>query len=98
MTSTEIKADRGMTGLNLFGLLAVTVMVVSYALERRSPRFILLFAVSCLLASTYGFLQGAWPFGAVESVWCVIALKRWWSTVKRLASGEHVVAMSGSKP
>jgi hypothetical protein len=35
-------------------------MVVCYALERRSHRFILGFAVSCALGSVYGFLQGAW--------------------------------------
>jgi hypothetical protein len=36
------------------------------------------FAFACVLASIYGFLQGAWPFGAVEAVWSVVALRRWW--------------------
>ena len=67
-----------MDPLTLFGLFAVTAMVACYALERRSPWFILGFAGSCLLASIYGFLQGAWPFGAVEAVWSLIALRRWW--------------------
>jgi hypothetical protein len=31
-----------------------------------------------VLASAYGFLQGAWPFGIVEAVWAVVALRRWW--------------------
>jgi hypothetical protein len=35
------------------------------------------FAGACALASTYGFLQGAWPFGFVEAVWAVAALARW---------------------
>ena len=35
------------------------------------------FAIACALGSTYGFLQGAWPFGLVEAVWAVIALRRW---------------------
>jgi len=52
-------------------------MVVCYALERRSHWFILGFAISCALGSVYGFLQGAWPFGVVEAVWCVIAARRW---------------------
>ena len=52
-------------------------MVVCYAFERRSPWFVLGFAAACALGSVYGFLQGAWPFGAVEAVWCVIALARW---------------------
>jgi hypothetical protein len=28
-------------------------------------------------ASVYGFLQGAWPFGAVEATRSVIAVRRW---------------------
>jgi hypothetical protein len=64
--------------LSLFGWFAVTAMMVCYALEDRSRWFILAFAVACVLASVYGFLQGAWPFGAVEAVWSVVALRRWW--------------------
>ena len=52
-------------------------MVVCYALEKRSPWFVLAFAASCLLASVYGFLQGAWPFGVVEAIWSGVALWRW---------------------
>jgi hypothetical protein len=52
-------------------------MLVCYALEARSPGFILAFAGACALASIYGFLQGAWPFGLVEFVWSVVALRRW---------------------
>jgi hypothetical protein len=67
-----------MDRLSLFGLFAVTAMLVCYALEARSRWFILAFAAACLLGSIYGFLQGAWPFGAVEAVWSVVALRRWW--------------------
>jgi hypothetical protein len=70
------------TPLSLFGLFSVTVMVVCYALEKRHSVFILAFAVSCVLASIYGFLQGAWPFGLVEAVWSVIAARRWWQTAR----------------
>ena len=66
-----------MDGLTAFGLLAVMAMLVCYALEERSPWFVLAFSVSCVLASAYGFLQGAWPFGIVEAVWAVVALRRW---------------------
>jgi hypothetical protein len=66
-----------MDPLSLFGLLAVTLMLVCYALEERSPRFVLAFAAACGLGSIYGFLQGAWPFGLVEAVWAVVALRRW---------------------
>ena len=67
-----------MNSLTWFGLLAVSLMLVFYALDRRSPWFILAFSGSCVLASVYGFLQGAWPFGLVEAVWSVVALRRWW--------------------
>jgi hypothetical protein len=66
-----------MTPLALFGLFAVTTMLVFYALEHRSHWFILAFAFACLLAGAYGFLQGAWPFGLVECVWFFVALRRW---------------------
>lgn len=67
-----------MDALTLFGLFAVTAMLVCYALEKRSPWFILMFAGACALGSVYGFLQGAWPFGLVEAVWCMVAARRWW--------------------
>ena len=66
-----------MDRLTLFGLFAVTAMLVCYALEKRSPWFILAFAGSCALGSVYGFLQGAWPFGIAEAFWGAIALKKW---------------------
>jgi hypothetical protein len=69
-------------GLTAFGLLAVTLMLVSYALEDRSPQFILAFAAACVLGSVYGFLQGAWPFGVIEAVWAVVALRRWWQRAR----------------
>jgi hypothetical protein len=64
--------------LQIFGLLAIAAMLLCYALEDRSRWWILAFAVACVLASTYGFLQGAWPFGLVEAVWSLVALRRWW--------------------
>jgi hypothetical protein len=66
-----------MDSLTLFGLFAVTLMLVTYALEGRSPWYILAFAGACALGSVYGFLQGAWPFGLVEAAWAVVALRRW---------------------
>jgi len=66
-----------MTPLTIFGLFAVTAMLVCYALEARSRWFILAIAGACALGSIYGFLQGAWPFGLVEAVWSVVAIRRW---------------------
>jgi len=67
-----------MDKLTLFGLFAVTAMLVFYTLESRNRWFILAFAGSCMLGSAYGFLQGAWPFGIVEAIWSLVAIHRWW--------------------
>ena len=66
-----------MDSLSLFGLFAILFMLLCYLMEERSQWWTLGFAFGCLLSSTYGFLQGAWPFGAVELLWTVIALHRW---------------------
>lgn len=72
-------------GLTLFGLFAVTAMLVCYALEDRSPWFIFGFAIACALGSAYGFLQGAWPFGLVEAIWALVALRRWFAKQRAAA-------------
>ena len=67
-----------MDAVTLFGLVAVSLMLTFYALEDRGPTYILAFAGACGLASAYGFLQGAWPFGVVEAIWAGVAAHRWW--------------------
>lgn len=66
-----------MDALTWFGLGAVTLMLLCYALEARSHWWILGFAGACLLGSAYGFLQGAWPFGVIEAIWAAVAARRW---------------------
>ena len=67
-----------MSILTVFGLIAVILMLIFYALEKRSRWYTLAFALACVLGSVYGFLQGAWPFGLVEAVWSLVAVRRWW--------------------
>lgn len=67
-----------MNVLTAFGLIAVSLMLVFYMLESRSRWYTLAFACACALGSAYGFLQGAWPFGLVEAVWSIVAIRRWW--------------------
>jgi hypothetical protein len=62
--------------LTIFGVCALSFMLVMYAMERRDKRFVALFALGCLLSSAYGFASGAWPFGVVEAIWAVIATRR----------------------
>ena len=63
--------------VTLYGVAAVTFMMSMYALEGRGRRFVLAFALGCVLSSAYGFLSGAWPFGVVELIWSGIALRRY---------------------
>lgn len=69
-----------MTTLTVYGACAVTVMLIAYALERRSVWWILIFALGCVASSAYGWLSGTWPFGVVEAIWAYVALRRWWTT------------------
>ena len=62
--------------VTLYGVCAVTFMMAMYALESRGRLFVALFALGCALSSGYGFLAGTWPFGVVEALWSVIALRR----------------------
>ena len=66
-----------MDGLTIFGFIAVALMLVFYTLEARGPQFVLGFAIACLLGATYGFLQGAWPFGVLETIWAGVAFRKW---------------------
>jgi hypothetical protein len=91
---TEIKyalESASMSPITIFGLFAVTAMLIFYSLEKRGHWFILGFAVSCMLGSAYGFLQGAWPFGLVEIVWSGVALQRWWHA-KRISGRRNNLA------
>ena len=77
-----------MDALTAFGLFAVTAMLVCYALEDYSPWFVLSFAGSCALGLPTDFCKGAWPFGVVEAIWSVVALRRWAKT-NRAALGHR---------
>ncbi len=66
----------------IFGICAVSMMVLMYALEERSPLFVLGFAAACAAASLYAVLIQSWPFAAVEALWSVIAIRRWLRLVR----------------
>jgi hypothetical protein len=63
--------------LTIYGVCALTFMMGMYALERRGRVFVAAFALGCVLSSIYGFLAGTWPFGVVEAVWALVALRRY---------------------
>ena len=75
-------------GVTIYGVCALTFMMAMYALEARGRLFILAFAFGCALSSSYGFLSGAWPFGVVEGIWTVIALRRYLLAGRPALAGE----------
>jgi hypothetical protein len=82
--------------LTLYGVIAVTSMLLFYALEARSHLFVLAFAIACLASSLYGFLQGAWPFGCVEVVWSGVAIRRWYARARTETSATAPAAREPS--
>jgi hypothetical protein len=72
----------GVSTTTIYGVCAVTFMMAMYALEHRGRRWLLAFALGCLLSSAYGFLSGAWPFGVVECVWSGVAVRRYQTTAR----------------
>jgi hypothetical protein len=73
--------------ITVYGVCALTFMMVMYMFERRHRLFILAFALGCLLSSLYGFLSGTWPFGVVEAIWCAVAVVRFWRPAVAASSG-----------
>jgi len=67
-----------MEPVEILGIIAISIMVISYALEARNPAFIASFAFGCALAAIYAFLIGSMPFLIAEGIWALIAAKRWW--------------------
>lgn len=63
--------------LTAFGAASVTGMMICYAFEQKDRAWTLAFAAFCFTSSVYGWLAGTWPFGVVELVWGIIALRKW---------------------
>ena len=59
-----------------FGSVAVGVMFVSYWLEPRSRWFVLVFAVASALTAVYSGLVAVYPITVIESLWALVALRR----------------------
>jgi hypothetical protein len=72
-----------MSPTTVYGVLVLTFMMAMYAWEARGPRYVLGFAAGCGLSSIYGFVAGTWPFGIVEAVWALIAVRRFMSDPRR---------------
>ncbi|MCL4451032.1 MAG: hypothetical protein M1327_00180 [Candidatus Thermoplasmatota archaeon] len=63
--------------LNIYGISVLLAMLFFYIREVRSRAYTLLFSLSCIASSIYGFLAGTWPFGVVEFVWFVFSFRKY---------------------
>jgi hypothetical protein len=66
-----------MSAVTIYGVVVLVFTIAMYALDSRHRRYIAGFALGCALSSSYGFASGTWPFGVVEAIWCLIALRRY---------------------
>ena len=73
----DFELESRVDALTFYGVIAVSSMLVFYALEPRSAVYVLAFAGACAASAIYGFAAGAWPFGVVELVWSAVAVRRW---------------------
>ena len=63
----------------IFGIMAATVVLVFYALHKRTYGVMLTVVAAASAGSVYCFAEGAWPMGAIEAVWATMVARRWWS-------------------
>lgn len=84
MTALARSKNSKMSSLavTIYGVCALTFMMLMYALEIRHRLFVLGFVAGCLLSSAYGFLSGAWPFGVVEVIWSGLAVRRYRTPIR----------------
>ncbi len=71
-----------MAHIETLGIVAIVIMVGSYALEKRAPVFIATFALGCAMAAVYAYLIGSYPFLIAEGLWAIIAARRWWVAIQ----------------
>lgn len=67
----------GEQAIETLGIIAITIMVTSYALEKRGPFYVAAFALGCALAAVYAYFLRSYPFLIAETIWAVIAFRRW---------------------
>jgi hypothetical protein len=62
--------------LTIFGVIAVSIMFLSYWTEERSKWLVLIFAIGSGMTSLYSGLEGVYPITVIEGLWALVALQR----------------------
>jgi hypothetical protein len=60
----------------LFGFLSVVAAAVCYLYRHDSRAAMFTFAASLAATGVYGFLEGAWPLGILETMWALGAARK----------------------
>ena len=77
--------------IEILGSAAVAAMALFYALESRSPHFVLAFAAACVASSAYAVAIASWPFAVIELLWSGLALRRWQGSRRALQTGTNTL-------
>ena len=64
--------------LTVFGVIAISIMFLSYWTEARSKWLVLIFAIGSGMTSLYSGLEEVYPITVIEGLWALVALKRFW--------------------
>ncbi len=69
--------------LTIFGVIAVSIMFLSYWTEERSKWLVLVFAIVSGMTSLYSGIEGVYPITVIEGLWSLVALQRFVQRHKR---------------
>ncbi|MDE0823137.1 MAG: hypothetical protein OSB07_04085 [Dehalococcoidia bacterium] len=69
--------------LTIFGVIAVSIMFLSYWAEERSKWLVLVFAIGSGMTSLYSGIEGVYPITVIEGLWSLVALQRFVQRHKR---------------
>jgi hypothetical protein len=69
--------------LTIFGVIAVSIMLLSYWTEERSKWLVLVFAIGSGMTSLYSGIEGVYPITVIEGLWSLVALQRFVQRHKR---------------
>ncbi|NQW24528.1 MAG: hypothetical protein HQ475_13920 [SAR202 cluster bacterium] len=62
--------------LTIFGVVAVSIMFLSYWTEERSKWLVLIFAFGSALTALYSGLEEVYPITVIEGLWSLVAVRR----------------------
>jgi hypothetical protein len=72
----SLSSHSEMDGTMVFGVLSAGMCAACYFQRHKGPVAMLTFAVSLAATGVYGFMEGAWPLGLLETAWAMDAARK----------------------